>query len=586
MTKMDYQHNLQLEADRTVVQCLHRLIEADDFQDAVQAILETVLFYYKGERAYIFEFDWNMRTASNTFEVCREGVGPEKDNLQEVPLDIMHFWIEQFKTKSLIQIHDLHTLGSEREEEYKTLAAQGIQTLIAVPFAVGDDLRGFIVVDDPTANTDDAEFLRNLAYFISRETEQRRLNIQISDMSNTDALTGLYNRHMFARYKNDFERRSFKSLGIVVVDINGLKQMNEAYGHEYGDIVITHVSGLLKEQFPEDILFRMSGDEFIGICEDIDCDSFYSKVKSLRASFTEERRHIATCGCVWTEEKIALGKLVSQADKLMYVNKQEYYGQNLDSYAHSPVLLKKLLDSLLHQEYMLYLQPKMDLHTGRIFGAEVLIRYMDKNEGITEPSKFIPILEKEGLISHIDYFVLQEACRLLQRWRKEHRAKMALSLNLSRVTMFEDGFVEKITDVCRKNDIPCSDLELEVTETQEMLDRWQLANVIARLRKQGFPIALDDFGAEYSFLGLLSISDVDVMKIDKSITQKVKKSPRNDVILESLIEMSHKLQMLCIAEGVETEEQKLLLERMGCDHIQGYLLDKPMSVSEFERKYL
>ncbi len=270
----------------------------------------------------------------------------------------------------------------------------------------------------------------------------------------------------------------------------------------------------------------------------------------------------------------------------MYVNKQEYYSKNMESYVHSPTLLKKLLSSLLNQEYMIYLQPKMDLRTGRIFGAEVLVRYNDKIDGVTEPNKFIPILEKEGLISHIDFFVLQEACRTLKRWRDENREKMALSLNFSRYTMFEEGFLEKVLDICEENKIPCEDLELEVTETQELLDRWQLANLIDQLRRHGFPIALDDFGAEYSFLGLLSLSDVDVLKIDKAITQKVKKTKRNDVILESLINMSHKLDMLCIAEGVESEEQKELLRVMGCDHIQGYLLDKPMSVRDFEQKYL
>ncbi len=586
MREAEFETKEMLDTAKSVTQCLHRLIAADDFDTAIQTILETILFYYNGERAYIFELDWEKQIAKNTFEVCKSGIGSEKENLQAVPLEIMHFWIEQFNTKGVIQIKDVGALGEGREDEYNTLRAQGVQSLIGVPFSVEERLRGFLIVDEPSSHTDDIDFLVNLTYFISRETEQLRLNKKIAQMNNTDALTGLYNRHMYAQYKQDFEKKTLKAAGVSVIDINGLKRMNEAYGHDYGDIVITHVTDLLRTNFPNGVIFRMSGDEFLVVCENIDRDDFYGIAKKLRDAFVEDRRRIATCGCVWSDENMDLTKLVNQADKLMYVSKQEYYSQNMESYAHSPALLKKLLDSLLHQEYLIYLQPKMDLHTGRVFGAEVLVRYKDKEEGIMEPSKFIPLLEKEGLISHIDLFVLQESCKTLKRWRKEHRAKMALSLNMSRFTMFEEGFVKKVLDICQENDIPCSDLELEVTETQELLDRWQLANLIGNLREHGFPVALDDFGAEYSFLGLLSLSDVDVLKIDKAITQKVRKSKRNDVILESLIEMSHKLDMRCIAEGIETEEQKEVLKCMGCDHIQGYLLDKPMSVESFERKYL
>ncbi len=296
MTGFDTEQFERLDAAKSVTQCLQRLISADDFDTAVQTILEAILYYYKGERAYIFELDWKKQIATNTFEVCRDEAGSEKENLQEVPLDIMHFWIEQFKTKSLIQIDNLHSLGSEREAEFNALTANGIQSLIAVPFSGGEGLRGFLVVDDPSEHINDVDFLVNLTYFISRETEQQRLNKEIAKMNNTDSLTGLFNRHKYAQYKLDVEKRKFDSIGAIVVDINGLKQMNEAYGHDYGDIVIAHVAELLRSHFPEGMIFRMSGDEFIAVCENIDCDTFYGQVKKLRAAFVEERRHIATCG--------------------------------------------------------------------------------------------------------------------------------------------------------------------------------------------------------------------------------------------------------------------------------------------------
>jgi EAL domain-containing protein (putative c-di-GMP-specific phosphodiesterase class I) len=271
----------------------------------------------------------------------------------------------------------------------------------------------------------------------------------------------------------------------------------------------------------------------------------------------------------------------------MHIKKHKYYERHINSRAHTPALLSKLLKGIADGEYTIYLQPKSSIKKGgEVYGAEALIRYIDKEKGMIPPYKFIPLLEREKIISYIDFFVFEEVCKLLNTWSNEGTKKMVVSLNFSRISLMESDFVEKIENIAKKYNIDKDCLELEVTETSETLDRVRMIEVMNQLKAKGFRISLDDFGCEYSSMDMLLAFDIDVIKIDKSLIDELTISNKNKIIVRHICQMGSDMGIETIAEGVETIDQYNLLKGIGCENIQGYLFGKPMPVSDFEEKYL
>ena len=228
---------------------------------------------------------------------------------------------------------------------------------------------------------------------------------------------------------------------------------------------------------------------------------------------------------------------MNKAERLMTINKHDYYRENKNIAAEKVPLLRELLGSIVKKEFLVYLQPKLHVKTGQIDSAEVLVRYREKDGSIVSPFKFVPLLESERLISYIDFFVMEEACRLLTKWKNTSLSDMKLALNFSGITLFDDHFFENFCKIFGKYDLKPDQLELEITETQETLNKKQMAYLLKQLKNYGFCIALDDFGVEYS-----------------SYIQKYQKSDKGDILVKHIIQMSHAIGIQCCAEGVETEE--------------------------------
>ena len=300
---------------------------------------------------------------------------------------------------------------------------------------------------------------------------------------------------------------------------------------------------------------------------------------------SENGHSVIAVGTTWSDVDSDLTALVHKADRLMYINKTDYYKQSDEiSYEKMP-LLKGLMEAILNKKYLIYLQPKLNLKTGKVDSAEVLIRFRENNGVISTPMKFIPLLESEGLISNIDFFVMEEVCRLLTQWKDTNLSGMKLALNFSRITLFDDEFFERFWGIFKRYSLDPSQLELEVTETQETLNKKQMVLLLEKLKTHGFSIALDDFGVDYSSYDFLITADFDMLKIDKEIIQKFGESRKADLLLKHIVDMGHSMGISCCAEGVETAEQYRYMKAIGCDYIQGYLIDKPMPIEQFQAKY-
>lgn len=576
----------QKKTEKGIVDCIQWLTNSDYLGDSIEYVLEIIRDYYQADRVYIIEIDDKRGIINNTYEICAEGVEPQRHMLQDLPVEIFTFWMDQFEVRDYIKIDDVEELGEERKPEYEVLKQQGIRSLMAIPLYVEGEMKGFLGADDPKCHKKNFHYLKALSYFLESEIAKNSLKKSLERMSYRDALTDLGSRNSYTMYCDDFAKRMPAPVGILFMDINGLKRLNDLKGHVYGDMLIIHVADRMKQFFPNERKFRLSGDEFLVVTESMTYGEFRKQLDAMQKTLLENGHSVIAIGTTWSDVPTDLNELMGRADRLMHINKQDYYRGADDMIFEKIPLLKDLTKSILNKEYLVYLQPKLNVKTGQVDSAEVLVRYREKDGTILSPIKFVPMLESEGLISNIDFFVMEEVCRLLAKWKGTALEGMRLALNFSRITLFDDHFFDQFWNIFKRYDLRPEQLEVEITETQETLNKKQMAILLNELKQHGFGIALDDFGVEYSSYEFLMMASFDMLKIDKSLVQRYEEAQKGEILMKHIVDMGHDVGMKCCAEGVETEFQFRFIKEIGCDYIQGYLIDRPLSIDQFESKYM
>ena len=234
------------------------------------------------------------------------------------------------------------------------------------------------------------------------------------------------------------------------------------------------------------------------------------------------------------------------------------------------------------EEFVIYIQPQIDTRNNKVIGGETLVRWLSPKRGMVPPSEFVPLFEKNGMITKMDFHVWELACRQLAKWKAEGKGDRTLSINISAKNFYLTDLYERITGLVEKYDIDPQRLKLEITETAFVLDVKKQMELVQRLQKRGFLVEMDDFGSGYSALNSLKDIDIDVLKLDMKFFEKTDTPKRSEKIIASMVGLANKLTTPVIAEGVETKEQIDYLNSIGCHVVQGYFYSKPMSVEEYE----
>lgn len=249
------------------------------------------------------------------------------------------------------------------------------------------------------------------------------------------------------------------------------------------------------------------------------------------------------------------------------------------------ILEERLKKGIKNNEFVIYLQPKFYTKTEKLAGAEALVRWNRDGE-LVMPNIFVPLFEKYELVTVLDTYVLENICRLQQQWRKQGYNIVPISVNESRLHLYNENHINDLIDLVNKYNVQPNTIELEMTETT-VVHNVELAKEAERnVHKLGFIVSMDDFGTGYSSFSMLKNINIDVLKMDKSFFDDVLESRRGKIIIEAIIEMSHKLNMKVVAEGIEIKEQVEYLKNIKCDMIQGYYFERPIKVEEFEEKYM
>ena len=412
-----------------------------------------------------------------------------------------------------------------------------------------------------------------------------------------DKLTGLYNSDYFCdRVEEILKENPDTDYYILCSDVQDFKLINDSFGKVVGDKVLNSIAWKLREKISKSTLYcRLSGDKFCILTEKdkFDEELFKSIAKEVSMSDGIHYPINMQIGVYYIEDrKLSPSMMIDRAgmaiskNKEDYQNKIFYYDDKIRELKYWEQRLSGELDNaLLDNQLMVYLQAQCDSE-GIVIGAEALVRWIHPSEGLMPPYRFIPMFEKNGLISKVDLFVWEEAAKLLKKWKDEGRGDYYISVNISPADFYFLDIYKELVKIVEKYDINPARLKLEITETLIMKDVESRLMIVEKLRDYGFTVEMDDFGSGYSSLNMLKDISVDVLKLDMGFLYKTKDEEKSRKIIGMIVQLSKALEMPVICEGVETQSQFEFLRNIKCDYFQGYLFAKPVSVKEFEEIHM
>ena len=574
-----------LATERTLVECYERLTHATDPDLATNKVLGVLLSYYDADRVSIYKFFWDEHTVSNLYEVCREGIVPHIEDLQSVPLELLSMWVDTFQKlgKDSLVIKNVDELRNDptRRAEYEFLRPQGITSMIGVPIVnfKTEGLSGFLVVENPRTHLEMPRLLSEVTEIAANEA-RKGLTIQgLKKRLYLDPLTQAQNR---AAYNDALARIQGKEIpvGMASLDLNGLRRINEELGYGCGDSLIRKACDLLREVFGESHIFRVDAGEFAVLWEEVPLDVFSAACARIEERLKKEPE-LACFIHVWGVRE-NIDKLRAQGEEAMKAAKNRYYARQQS--AERPAYLEELLKEFTDSRFVAYLQPLYSVKEKRVCGAEALARRMDANGGVHPPYEFIDVLEKQGMVSMVDYEIFRQSCELLTRWRKVW-PELYISVNFSRVTISEPDYLEQVDRIVSETGVRTGQILVEVTEPSQKMQMEVIDEQLSALKERGFSVALDDMGTEASCLEMLFLPQLDIVKIDRSLISKSENGQREQAVIAGLIDICHRLDISCVAEGIETESQLEQLEKLNCDRLQGYYIGKPMPSGEFFERF-
>ena len=585
-----------LDVQTLITNCVRMLYAVDDLDQTINAVLTQIGEFLVSDRAYVFEIKDELM--NNTHEWTAPGISPQLEKLQQLDLSLISDWLPFFEKNDCIIIDDVEQLQKTNPAAYATLHAQEITSLIAAPIFLDNKLAGYIGIDnyDSEKIKNSSYLLLSMSIFLSYAIRHRNHVDMLHRLSYHDLLTNALNRNAFMDVLSQFRPGQYASAGIIYIDINGMKEINDFYGHHQGDKILITTVAKVFNLFKPDELFRIGGDEFVIITYDLTETDFYEKFNLLRNICCEKTNlpfSIATGSC-WVKSPSDLNSLLQQADSAMYTDKKKfYYGKEKTSrYRHNldDILnlanYSALQEALTAGQFCIYFQPKISLDTEEFIGSEALIRYINQAGEIIAPNNFIPILEEARLIKMLDLYVFEEVCKQINIWKERKMRVKPVSINLSRSTLSYHFLADQLLALITKHNIDISLLELEVTETAEVDNQLVFSQALEKLKEYGFSISIDDFVVRNASLSLFTTINFDILKLDRSLVKTLAQNQKARILIRSLAVICSDLGIKLIAEGVETLEQLDILKELRCNEVQGYLFSKPLPLNDFEHKYL
>ena len=429
---------------------------------------------------------------------------------------------------------------------------------------------------------------------LSDITERKEKEIEINYLSFNDEVTGIPNRRYFVRevakrirhYKNE-------KMAFIFIDLDNFKYINDTYGHDAGDLLLIEFTKIIKNMQIEDSLFaRYGGDEFVIVQYNLQekhqiksiLDNIIKKLSNPIIINDKEVFCTLSIGVsIYPIDGKDMAILLKRADMAMYLakingkNRYEFFDIGILEILNREFDIEKgLRVAIDRDEIQLLYQPKVNVSTGEIVGFESLVRWNSKELGEVSPSEFIPIAENSGLIIPIGEYIIEESFKKCKKLAENTSKSFKMAINLSEVQIRDEEIVSFVNNTLKKYNLDAKYIEFEITESIIMKSAEKNIKTLEKLKKLGVTLALDDFGTGYSSLSYLRTLPIDVLKIDKSFIDGILIEQKSEYIINSIVDLSHYLNLLVVAEGVENKKQLDYLKKISCDVIQGYYFSKPI----------
>lgn len=578
---VDSMENEVMES-HSILSGVQRMTDADTLKQSMCLALENMGYFFRADSVrwwkkqspleqYECKFSWNRNGTS-------QDINSGKREIQS--------WLDGKKWENAIFIESKEEMLCFSYDMYQYMNNHGIRNQRWVQLKDGEEELGCVVIENISSNFQNVAFLEAFTVFVEGEYKKRSLIEAAVYSKEHDALTDLKSRYSFETYMNHYHSDNYGCVGVLLANFNNLKQINSSSGFHTGNYYIQTFANMLKDIFCQQEIFRLNGDEFLVICTDVSRGFLEEKMGLMEKAVKEIGLFSVSYGYAWDDVENDLTVLLEQATQAMKINKKRHYDSVPASVdAERRKMLSDLFKELEHKRFEVFLQPKVDLITEEVVGAEALIRYRHEKVGLVPPSQFIEVLEKNNFIRYIDLFVFEEVCRMQEKWKKEGYIIPSISLNFSRLTLLERNIKNTMETIISQYDVEKKNIEIEITETIANLGKSMLYQAADEIYQAGYLVSLDDFGTKYTNLSILADLNFCILKLDRSLIGELENQNNYKIILENVVHMCKDLGIKVLAEGIESQKQAQFLKEMNCNLGQGYYYGKPMPITEFEKLY-
>lgn len=567
----------------SILSGVQQMNEAQSLEESMEKAMEIIASFFRADTVRF----WQFKQEEKAYQVSYLYTSNPQKNLSELDINTINAWLGGRNIEHPLTLESPEAMLGYSYEMFQFMKQNDIKNQKWIQIKDKNKAIGYIAVENISRNFQNVSFLESFILFISNELRMRGLMEDALYSEKYDSLTGLLSRKSYENYMSTYNPDDVSSVCVFLANFDNLKGINSSRGFQTGNYYIRQFSKILKEEFNQESTYRLNGDEFLVIIPNVSNADVMKYTQALQSAVKEIGSFNVSIGTAWDDVEKDISVLIEQATQALNVLKKKHSGgKQISGDEQHRKMLGELMNALENNEFEAFLQPKVDLKSGELMGAEALIRYYLKDHGYVPPAMFIETLEKNNLIRYIDLFVFEEVCKILETWKKEGRKLPIISLNFSRLTLLERDLLETVEFIISKYDVSKEHIEIEVTESIASMGKTAVYQVAKDLYKEGYAIALDDFGTKYTNLAILSELDFTVLKIDRSLVGELENREKLSLILKNVINMCNDIGISVIAEGIETEKQEEILKQLGCTYGQGYLYGAPMPISDFKEKFI
>lgn len=584
---------------------LRIMSDTKDVESAVKLLLDKIGKFFQCNHIYILEKNQAEKLQSN-YWWNKEGELHSKNKLLELGKEIEDYSVyDCFDRDGIFKINNTELFKGNKEIS-ELFQYMNVKSILQCAFYEEGVFKGCVCVGE-TEKThlwreEEVRILsiitKIISFYLLKLKVSEKIKEKMEIIENYDGLTKLPTLHKF-KYKARaiLEKYPNHDYALLYLDFNKFKYINDTLGYEEGDRLLREFAELLTDgTWGTIVAARVSADNFVILMPYVSNDIIKKTIHNLNIRFQSKvkKSNIGSsvyivCGICVIEKKQDIVDVIDNANAARKYAKGipketlHFYDSKMEERIKLELdICNSMEEALENEEFLVYLQPKIDLKENRIVGAEALTRWRRSNSIMMSPNHFIPLFERNGFIINLDFYIYKKVCELLRKWMDEEAPLVPISVNVSRIHMNHKGFVGQIKQLVESYKIPTNLLEFELTESI-FLDNTEVAlSTMKELRKLGFGVSIDDFGAGFSSLNLLKDMTTDVLKLDKEFLREGDMKKEEKIIVSSIINMAKQLSMKVLSEGVETQIQSEFLKNISCDMAQGYLFAKPMPVEQFE----